>query len=69
MIQPIAQGLTNHEIARLFGVSSRTVEIHRAQTIGKRHLKNSPALVRYALFNGLLDAPPLSTATAHVSPH
>jgi DNA-binding NarL/FixJ family response regulator len=68
MIQPIAQGLTNHQIARLLGISPRTVGIHRAKTIGRLHLKNSPALVRYAMFNGLLDAPPYSTATAHASP-
>jgi DNA-binding NarL/FixJ family response regulator len=54
--QLIAEGHTNKEIARLFNISIKTVETHRATIMRKLNLSSSAALVRYAIRNKLVEA-------------
>lgn len=55
VLQHIAQGYTNQQIADLLQISIRTVEGHRANLTGKLALKSRVELVRYARQQGLLD--------------
>jgi len=54
VLQLAAQGLTNHGIAAALSISSRTVEIHRANMMHKLGLRHQADLVRYAARRGLL---------------
>jgi two-component system response regulator NreC len=55
VLQMIALGHTNTEIAAQLYLSVRTVESHRAHIQQKLHLSTRAELVRYALDHGLLD--------------
>ena len=55
VLQHIAQGYTNQQIADLLQISIRTVEGHRANLTGKLALKSRVELVRYARQQGLLE--------------
>jgi DNA-binding NarL/FixJ family response regulator len=50
----IADGLTNAEIADKIFTSKRTVESHRKNLIDKTGTKNTAALIKFALVNGIL---------------
>jgi DNA-binding NarL/FixJ family response regulator len=50
----IAEGLTNAEIADKLFTSKRTIETHRQNIIEKTQVKNTAALVNYAVRNGLV---------------
>lgn len=50
----ITEGYTNLEIADRLFTSKRTVEGHRQNLIDKTGSKNTAALVRYAILNGLI---------------
>lgn len=50
----IAGGLTNHEIAAMLFLSTVTVDTHRKNILAKLQLKNTAALVKYAVENKLL---------------
>ncbi|HEX8504099.1 MAG TPA: response regulator transcription factor [Hymenobacter sp.] len=50
----IAEGLTNAEIAEQLFTSKRTVETHRQNLLEKTHSKNTAALVKLALTDGLI---------------
>jgi DNA-binding NarL/FixJ family response regulator len=50
----IADGLTNNEIADKLFVSSSTVDSHRKNLISKLNVKNTAALVRTALENKII---------------
>lgn len=50
----IADGLTNSEIANKLFTSRRTVEGHRKKLIDKTGSRNTAALIRFAVTNGLL---------------
>lgn len=54
ILQLLAQGMTNKEIAEKIFLSRRTVETHRKNLIDKTNSKNSFALIRYAMENGIL---------------
>jgi DNA-binding NarL/FixJ family response regulator len=54
IIRHIADGFTNHEIAEKLFLSIATVDTHRKNILAKLHLKNSAALVKYAMENKLL---------------
>ena len=56
VVQLIAEGHTNKDIARLLHISIKTVETHRAATMRKLNLSSSAALVRYAVRNKLVEA-------------
>ncbi len=54
VLQLIAEGNTNMQIAEVLTLSVRTVESHRANIMDKLHLNNRAELVRYARDRGLL---------------
>ncbi len=56
VLELICKGLSNAEIARFLGVSTRTVDGHRAHLLEKTGAKNSPHLVMFAIKNGLINA-------------
>lgn len=56
ILQLIAEGHTNRQIAHTLSISVKTVETHRAAIMRKLRLSSSAALVRYAIRNRLVDA-------------
>ncbi|HUI09048.1 MAG TPA: response regulator transcription factor [Bacteroidota bacterium] len=58
ILQYIASGLTNAEIARKLFLSVRTVNTHRTNLMHKLDVHNTAGLVRYALENGLVASQP-----------
>jgi DNA-binding NarL/FixJ family response regulator len=52
ILKLIAEGKTNQEIADLLCISVRTVEHHRANMMKKLNLRNTAALVQYAIRKG-----------------
>ncbi len=61
VLQLIAEGSSNQQIAEELYISVKTVEAHRAHIMTKLHAKNRTDLIRYALRKGLvaLDAVPV----------
>jgi DNA-binding NarL/FixJ family response regulator len=55
VVQLIAEGHSNKEIAQLLGISLKTVETHRAAVMRKLNLSSSAALVRYAIRNKIVE--------------
>lgn len=55
ILRLIARGYTNNQIAEKLSISSRTVEGHRANLMGKLDLHSRVELVEYAEQHGLLD--------------
>ena len=55
VVQLIAEGQTNKEIAKLLNISLKTVETHRASIMRKLNIGSSAALVRYAVRNKLVE--------------
>jgi DNA-binding NarL/FixJ family response regulator len=51
----IAEGLTNTEISEKLFTSKRTVEGHRLSLMNKTNSKNSAALIKFAVLNGLIN--------------
>ncbi len=49
-----AEGYSNIEIGERLSISSRTVEVHRANLMAKLSLKNHTSLVKYAIQRGIL---------------
>lgn len=54
IVQQVAEGKTNREIGSLLGISTRTVEKHRANVMEQLGLRSSSELVRYAIKNKLI---------------
>ncbi|MDO7846443.1 response regulator transcription factor [Hymenobacter sp. M29] len=54
VLQCVADGLTNVKIADKLFMSKRTVETHRQNIIAKTQTKNTAALIKFAVQNGLL---------------
>jgi DNA-binding NarL/FixJ family response regulator len=57
VLQMLALGHTNQEIAKRLYLSVRTVETHRAHVMQKLRLETRAELVHYALEQGLLEEP------------
>lgn len=55
VLQMIAEGKTNKEIAALLNLSVYTVEAHRGRIMEKLNLHSTGELVRFAIRNGLID--------------
>jgi DNA-binding NarL/FixJ family response regulator len=55
VLQLIAEGKTNKEIANALNLSAYTVEAHRGRLMEKLNLHSTSELVRFALRNGLID--------------
>lgn len=53
IVQLIAEGKINKEIASLLEVSVKTIETHRASAMNKLKFRTTAQLVRYALRNGI----------------
>jgi DNA-binding NarL/FixJ family response regulator len=56
IVQLVAEGHTNKEIAPILNISLKTVETHRASIMRKLNLSSSASLVRYAIRNKLVEA-------------
>jgi len=59
VLQRVAEGLTNREVAEQLHVSIKSVEAYRARLMTKLGLKSRAELVRYTLECGVLRAPAL----------
>lgn len=59
VLQPLAEGCSNQEIARQLGISVKTVERHRSNMMTKLGLSNKTDLIRYAFSKGwaMVDRP------------
>jgi two-component system, NarL family, response regulator NreC len=55
VLQMIAEGLTNKEIATKLNLSVYTVDAHRGRVMEKLNLHSTGELVRFAIRNGLID--------------
>ncbi|MGI4832152.1 MAG: response regulator [Janthinobacterium lividum] len=55
VLQLIAQGLTTSEMAEKLFTSKRTVETHRQNILAKTQMKNTAALIRFAMQQRLID--------------
>ena len=55
VLQMIAEGQTNKEIASSLNLSVYTVEAHRGRIMEKLNLHSTGELVRFAIRNGLID--------------
>ena len=56
VLQLIAQGKTNRELAVALGVSTKTAETYRARLMRKLDVRNTAGLVRYAVRHGFIKA-------------
>jgi DNA-binding NarL/FixJ family response regulator len=56
IVQLLAQGRSNKEVAGALGISIRTAENHRANVLRKLRLKSLADLVHYAIRNGIVEA-------------
>jgi DNA-binding NarL/FixJ family response regulator len=56
ILRLIAQGGSNKSVAAALGVSTRTVETHRAAIMRKLRASSTAELVRYAIRNGVIEA-------------
>jgi DNA-binding NarL/FixJ family response regulator len=54
IIQLVAEGQSNKEVASALGISVKTVEAHRANIMRKLHLRSVSDLVRYAIRNSIM---------------
>jgi len=54
VLQLVAEGLTNVEMSEKLFLSKRTIEGHRSSLIEKTGTRNTAALVRYAILNGIV---------------
>jgi DNA-binding NarL/FixJ family response regulator len=55
VVQLIAEGHTNKQIANILNISLKSVETHRAAIMRKLNLSSSAALVRYAIRNRIVE--------------
>lgn len=55
VIEQVAKGYTNNEIAKILEISSRTVETHRRNILKKLDLKNTAEMINYAIREGIVE--------------
>jgi len=56
VVQLVAEGKTNKQIANILSISTKTVETHRSMALRKLNLDTTAALIRYAIRNKLVEA-------------
>jgi len=56
VLSNITQGMSNKAVAKMLGISCRTVEAHRRNIKAKLQLENLADLIRYAVNHGLIDS-------------
>ena len=56
IVQLVAEGKSNKEVASALDISVKTVETHRARIMAKLNLRSVGELVRYAVRNGIVQA-------------
>jgi two-component system, NarL family, response regulator NreC len=56
IVQLVAEGQSNKEVAEKLGISVRTAETHRAHILRKLNLDSIAGLVRYAIRNKMIEA-------------
>jgi DNA-binding NarL/FixJ family response regulator len=56
IVQLLAEGSSNKEVAGVLGISIRTAETHRASVLRKLSLDSLASLVRYAVRNKIIEA-------------
>ena len=54
VLQLLAEGRANKEIATALGISTKTAETHRARIMAKLELHSMSDLVRYAIRNHVI---------------
>jgi DNA-binding NarL/FixJ family response regulator len=54
VVQLVAEGHSNKEIAQVLSISAKTVETHRAAVMRKLEIRSTAAMVRYAVRNKLV---------------
>jgi len=54
VLQLIAEGRTNREVADSLGLAVKTVDTHRTRLMGKLNIHDQTALVKYALRKGVI---------------
>ena len=54
VLQLVAEGKTTKEVAKLLGISAKTVESHRTRIMKKLDTPNTAGIVRYAIRLGLI---------------
>jgi len=54
VIKLLSEGLSSKEIGSQLHISSRTVETHKANILGKLGLKNTADLIKYAIKQGII---------------
>jgi len=58
ILQMIAEGHTNRQIAAALGITPKTVDTHRTRLMTKLDIHDTPGLVRYAIRKGIVRADP-----------
>jgi DNA-binding NarL/FixJ family response regulator len=56
VVQLVAEGYSNKQIAEILNISGKTVETHRAAAMRKLNLDSAADLVRYAVRNRIVEA-------------
>jgi len=54
IVQLLAEGKSNKEVADALGISTKTIETHRATVMRKLELKSFAEMVRYAIRNNII---------------
>jgi hypothetical protein len=68
VLQLVAEGRANKQIASLLGIAVRTVEAHRASIMRKLNLTDHASLVRYAVRKGIVPMDEQPTARQAPAP-
>jgi DNA-binding NarL/FixJ family response regulator len=58
ILQMVAEGHTNRQIAAALGIAPKTVDTHRTRLMTKLDIHDTPGLVRYAIRKGIVRADP-----------
>lgn len=56
ILQLVAEGHTNRQIALALGITPKTVDTHRTRLMAKLDIHDTPGLVRYAIRKGIVTA-------------